>query len=282
MTNVSKLKIRNPVMLAAGKQGDSLDKLKQAYKAGAGAVVTKSVTINEREPMIGRNFIKIKNGYINNVGLANVGAKKFAKKIRKAEFPIIVSLAGSDKHEITEMIEIFENIDVAGYEINLSCPNAPGFDVGDDVKLTRKIIKKARTCTDRVIFAKIAHHMRESAIASVDAGADAITAINTIPAMSVDIMTKYRNYNFERGGLSGDAIKPIALRTVHELSKTLKIPIIGCGGISTWRDGVRFLTVGATAVQVGSAAMVDISILGKISDGISAYENRTQSLNNRN
>ena len=269
MTRLGPLDLRNPVILASGLQGDTPEKLKAAYDAGAGAVVTKSVTIQPRQGYPEPRFVKLEdNGWINAIGLGNVGAKEFARQLGTPTYPVIVSLAGSDPSDYTSMIGMFDG--VAAFEINLSCPCVDDF-IGDVPLLAADIIGAAKSATDLPIFAKISHTMYKSVDVFIRAGIDGITAINTIPAMGINIKTRKPLISNVQGGLSGPPIKNIAINTVNKLSKLYDVPIMGCGGVSSWRDAAEFVLAGAVAVQVGSAAMDDLSVLGSISEGIEAW-----------
>ena len=205
-------------------------------------------------------------------GLANPGAVKFSHDFGIPDYPTIVSLAGSKPSEFESMTRLFKH--ASAFELDMSCPNVNGVgvDVGDDPALVDDIIHATKISTDVPIFVKIGHHMVQSAMSAVKAGSDGITAINTVPATSVD-SANTGNTVFEPhvGGLSGPPIKHIALRTVHDLADMCDVPIIGCGGISNWQDAVEFLMAGATAVQIGSAAMNDLSVLGKIANGVKKW-----------
>ena len=272
LTRIGSLEIRNPVILASGVLGDSPTTLKAAYNAGAGAVITKSITIDPRQGRPEPNIIRADNGgWLNAIGLENPGAKEFARILGRPDYPVIVSLAGSNPSDFKYMIGLFDH--AVGFELNLSCPNVDGLgdDVGDDSDLTSRVIKAAKSAANVPVFVKIGHHMAESAKAAVLAGADGITAINTVPATAVDHNTREPVFGPRAGGLSGPPIKPIALRTVHDIVNRHSVPVIGCGGISTWRDAAEFMMVGAVAVQVGSAAMDDLNVLGRIADGLSKW-----------
>ena len=268
---IGKLNLRNPVVLAAGTLGDSPTSLREAYDAGAGAVVTKSITWMPRPSKPGPDMVRsFPNGWLNAVGLANPGAEKFAKMLGKPDYPVIVSLAGTEVFGFELMVKEFEG--ASGFEINLSCPNVSGFDVGDNPDLVSNIVKTVKRCTDMPVFVKIGHHMTEAARVAADEGIDGIVAINAIPAMAIDPETGLSVFGPNEGGLSGPPIKPVGLRTVHNLAGRFDVPIIGCGGISTWPDAADYITVGATAVQVGSAAMQDVSVLGRISAGLAEWQ----------
>lgn len=273
MCSLGSLELRSPVILASGLQGDTPQKLKEAYDTGVGAVVTKSVTMEPRPGHPEPNLVKGENGgWINAIGLKNVGARLFAKRLGRPDYPVIVSLAGNDPSDFVRMIGMFDC--AAAFEINLSCPSvdAFGYNVGDDTSLTAKIIRAAKSATDVPVFAKIAYTMWQSTDAFVKAGADGITAINTVPAMSIDITTGKPELGNGMGGLSGPPIKGTAIYTVHKISEMHDIPIMGCGGISSWRDAAEFLLAGADAIQVGSAAMDRISVLHDIVGGVHGWQ----------
>ena len=267
--------MRNPVILASGVFGDSPDNLRSAYDAGAGAVVTKSLTRDPRKGHPEPTVFKLDNGgWINSVGLRNPGVAAFASKLGRPDYPVIVSLAGSIPDDFEPMVEMFDEA-VAGFELNLSCPNvhSMGDDVGRDSSLTRQVVQKTKGATDLPVFVKVGIDMDESVNEAISAGADGITAINTVRAVGVNPDTGKSFFGDDRGGgLSGPPIKHIALREVYRFASMHDVPIMGCGGISTWRDAADFMTLGASAVQVGSAAMDDPSILGQIATGLSEFE----------
>ena len=285
MASIGGLEIRNPVILAAGVLGDSPENLRAAYEAGAGAVVTKSLTVDPRPARPEPTIITLENGgRLNAVGLANPGAAAFARALGCADgagksgpgYPVIVSLAGSDPTDFEHMIGLFGG-NVAGFEINLSCPNVDGVgqDVGDDPGLVGRIVGAAVDAaagrTVLPVFVKIGHHMMGAALAALNSGAAGLTAINTIPATSVDFVTGEPVFGPRAGGLSGPPIKPVALRAVRDLvAAHPRAAVMGCGGISTWQDAAEFLASGAAAVQVGSAAMENLGVLGRIAGGLSA------------
>lgn len=278
MTNLTiptLLNIHNPVILSAGILGDSVSKLKSAHDAGAGAVVTKSITLKARPNRPEPTVIKLKNGgWLNAVGLANPGAEKFSQELESVDFPIIVSLAGSSPSEFKQMIELFDFNSIRAFELNLSCPNVHdiGTEIGDNSKLVSDIVNIAKSATNKPVFVKIGHHMLESVKHAIQSGVDGITAINTIPATSLNKDGK-PVFGSNIGGLSGPTIKPIALRTIHDISTKYDIPIMGCGGISNWQDAVEFIMVGATAVHIGSAVMFgSVNILGEIADDIQNWQ----------
>ena len=278
-TSIGQIKLERPTILASGILGISLDVFNRIYRAGAGAVVTKSLSKEPWEGYPNPTMFSVNgNGWLNAVGLSNPGASYFAKMIsQNQDVPIIVSLVGSTEDDFDFMVKQFENVKVLAYELNLSCPHVAkvGLEVGDDPELVKKIVKKVKSMTKVPVIAKVGlgtTHFLETVAAACDAGIDAITAINTLRAMAIDVETERPILSNKIGGLSGTPIKPIAVRCVYEISSEYKIPIIGCGGISNWKDAVEFLLAGASAVQIGSAVGDGwVDVFDEINKGILQY-----------
>lgn len=280
-TNVGPIKLERPTMLASGILGISLDVFARLYKEGAGALVSKSLSKEPWEGYPNPTIIGVKSGYLNAVGLSNPGAPYFAKMISSNKtIPIIVSLVGSIPEDFTFMIKQFENVQVLAYELNLSCPHVEkvGLEVGDDPELVTKIVSEVKKASKIPVIAKVglgSSDYLETVRASCEAGIDAITAINTIRAMAIDVETTRPILSHKIGGLSGTPIKPIAVRCVYEIASKFDIPIIGCGGISSWEDAVEFMLAGASAIQIGSAVAEKwVGVFSKINNGISKYMER--------
>jgi dihydroorotate dehydrogenase (NAD+) catalytic subunit len=278
-TSVGNIKLERPTILASGILGISLDVFTRIYRAGAGAVVTKSLSKEPWEGYSNPTIFSVKGGgWLNAVGLSNPGAPYFAKMISSNnEVPIIVSLVGSVEEDFDFMIKQFENSKIIAYELNLSCPHVKkvGLEVGDDQELVKKIVKRVKSATQVPVIAKVGlgtTHYIDTVKAACDAGIDAITAINTLRAMAIDVETQRPILSNKIGGLSGLPIKPVAVRCVYEISSNFEIPIIGCGGISDWDDAVEFILAGASAVQIGSAIGENwIKIFDVINHGILQY-----------
>ena len=266
-------------MLASGILGISLDVFNRLYRSGAGAVVTKSLSKEPWEGYPNPTVFSVKGeGWMNAVGLSNPGARNFAKMIEpNRDVPIIVSLVGSIPEDFEMMIKEFESCRVTAYELNLSCPHVAkvGLEVGDDPELVKEIVSTVKNSADVPVIAKVGlgtTHYLDTVGAAIDSGIDAITAINTIRAMAIDVKTKRPILSNKFGGLSGTPIKQIALRCVYEISSKYDIPIMGCGGISTWEDAVEFFLAGASGVQLGSAVGDSwISVFDEINNGITRY-----------
>ncbi|HIP63186.1 MAG TPA: dihydroorotate dehydrogenase [Archaeoglobus profundus] len=240
----------------------------------AGAVVTKSVGLVAREGYKNPCVINYKHGIINAVGLASPSAEDFARELSSFNrmCPLIVSLYASNPEDFAKLTSYFPMADA--FELNLSCPHVKGFGltVGSDPKLVRSIVESVKSSTDKPVFVKLSfENIVKVGKAAEKGGADAVVAINTIRGMAIDIVSKKPILSNVSGGVSGEAIKPIALKCVWDLYNEIDIPIIGCGGITTWKDVVEFLLAGATAVQIGSALFYSYNIFESIIEGLKSY-----------
>ena len=278
-TSVGTIKLDKPAMLASGILGISLDVFNRLYRSGAGAVVTKSLSSEPWEGYPNPTIFSVNGGgWMNAVGLSNPGASNFAKMIESnKDVPIIVSLVGSIPKDFEMMINEFKNCNVTAFELNLSCPHVAkvGLEVGDDPELVKKIVTTVKNSTNVPAIAKVGlgttNYLNTVKIA-VDSGIDAITAINTVRAMAIDVETQRPILSNKFGGLSGTPIKPIALRCVYEITSKYDIPVIGCGGVSTWEDAVEFFLAGASAIQLGSAIGDNwINVFDDINNGVLQY-----------
>ena len=278
-TSVGTIKLDKPAMLASGILGISLDVFNRLYRSGAGAVVTKSLSSEPWEGYPNPTIFSVNGGgWMNAVGLSNPGASNFAKMIEpNQDVPIIVSLVGSIPKDFEMMINEFKNCNVTAFELNLSCPHVAkvGLEVGDDPELVKKIVTTVKNSTTAPVIAKVGlgtTNYLNTVKTAIDSGIDAITAINTVRAMAIDVETQRPILSNKFGGLSGTPIKPIALRCVYEISSKYDIPIIGCGGISTWEDAIEFFLAGASAIQLGSAIGDNwINVFDDINNGILQY-----------
>ena len=277
--DIADLQLRNPTMLASGFLGISQDIFNRLYLSGAGAVVSKSISIKPIEGYRNPTIVSLENSsYINAVGLSNPGAEEFSNEIvSNKKVPIIISLVGTSEIEFPLMLKKFNNLNIVGYEINLSCPHVAkmGMEVGDDPEMVGRIVKTIKSNTSKPVIIKVgvgSTDILKIAKVAIDSGADAITAINTIRAMTINIETGMPVLSNKIGGLSGKSLKHIAIRCVYEISKNLQIPVIGCGGIFTWQDAVEFMLAGASVVQLGSVIGYEgITAFRNISCGIKKY-----------
>jgi len=279
VTSIGKIELEKPAMLASGILGISLDVFNRLYRSGAGAVVTKSLSNEPWEGYPNPTIFSVNGGgWMNAVGLSNPGASNFAKMIEpNTDVPIMVSLVGSIPEDFAKMVNEFQNCNVTAFELNLSCPHVAkvGLEVGDDPELVKQIVTTVKNSTNIPVIAKVGlgtTHYLNTVKTAIDSGIDAITAINTVRAMAIDVETQRPILSNKFGGLSGTPIKPIALRCVYEISSKHDIPIIGCGGISTWEDAIEFFLAGASAIQLGSAIGDNwINVFDDINKGILQY-----------
>lgn len=256
---IDKIHLRNPTILASGILGISQSIFERLYDENIGGVVTKSISVNPMKGYPNPTVIPLGGGsYLNAVGLSNPGVDAFSKELsNNNKIPIMVSLVGSSEKEFSRMVKVLDSLSILGYEINLSCPHVSkmGMEVGDDPEAVNKIVKTVRMNTKKPISVKVgvgSIDVVELAKVAIDAGANIITAINTLRAMTIDIETMMPILSNRVGGLSGTAIKPIGVRCVYEISKSIKAPVIGCGGVSSWQDVIEYMMAGASAVQIGS------------------------------
>jgi dihydroorotate dehydrogenase (NAD+) catalytic subunit len=249
---------KNPLMVAAGISALSQKMFDKLEQKGAGAIVSKSISRLPREGYHNPSVLDISGDtYINAVGLANPGVEYFKKEIYQNKVPLIVSLVGSDASDFPIMVEQLDKLNIIGYELNLSCPHVEkmGLEVGDDPVAVNTIIKNIKRCSKKPLFVKIGignSNIVKIAKNAEEAGADGITAINTVRAMKIDTATGSPILQNKIGGLSGFSIKPMGIRCVFELRKSIHIPIIGCGGIMNHLDVLEYMMAGASAVQLGS------------------------------
>jgi dihydroorotate dehydrogenase (NAD+) catalytic subunit len=228
-------------------------------------------------------MVEVPCGMLNAMGLPTPGIKNFAEEIadaRKIGIPIIVSIFGFSADEFATVAREAAKNGADALELNVSCPHVEkaGAEIGQNPQLVAEIVKKVKKTVNTPVFVKLTPNVDdicEVAVAAADAGADAITAVNTVRAMAIDVETMHPILANKIGGLSGAAIKPIALRCVFEIYHVVRVPIIGCGGITDWRDAVEFLLAGASAVQIGTAiAFNDVNVFGTVARGIDKYLKR--------
>jgi len=282
---IARLKLPNPTMLAAGVLGLSGASLRQAVENGAGAVVTKSVSLKPRSGYPNPTVVQVSCGLLNAMGLPNPGAQDFAKEIKELKrdgviVPVIASVFGFSTEEFAKTARILAEADADAIELNVSCPHVKkaGSEIGRSPTLVAEVVKKVKSVIEKPVIVKLTPNVAdivEVAKAGVKAGADAITAINTVRAMAIDTETTQPILANKIGGLSGPAVKPIAVRCVYEIYQAVKVPVIGCGGVTTWRDAVEFILAGASAVQIGTAvASHGLGVFRSVSRGIESYLKR--------
>ncbi len=276
------LQLSNPLVLASGVHGSSLGRVLDALKVGAGGAVTKSIGPRPREGYAEPVLVETESGLVNASGLPNPGAENFSQelaRIKGRHLPVIVSVFGRDEDEFAGVVKTLDGNDFTAYELNLSCPHVSGVgtEIGHFPEEVGRVMKAVRRSTTRPVFAKLSPNtdrLLEVAQAAVNAGADGLTATNTVRAFPIDVETGKPALSNGFGGLSGGAIRPIALRCVYELSREFDVPIMGCGGVGSWEHAVQFFLAGADAVQLGSATVKKFEIFNDINLGIISYMER--------
>ncbi len=265
--NVGPLKFRNPVLLASGTVGYGNEMSEFIDLNKIGGIVTKSLSLKPRKGNPPQRIVETPSGMLNAIGLANVGVEVFIKEkipfLKKFDVPLICNIAASTIEEYVECTKILTNEDsIYAFEINVSCPNVKegGLQFGNDVKAVGKITEKVKAVTDKPVIIKLSpnvSYISDFAKVVKEEGGDAVSAINTLVGTSFDIYTKKPKIKNVTGGLSGPAIKPVALAKVLEIYQKVEIPIIGIGGIMNWKDIIEFMIAGSSAVQLGTLNFIN-------------------------
>ncbi len=273
----------NPVMLAAGILGTTGASLKRAAKSGAGGVVTKSVGVAPRDGHRGPTVVQVEGGLLNAMGLPNPSYHNFQEEIdlgRDGGVPVVASIFGSGPDEF---VEVAQGLDADGFELNLSCPHAEryGAEIGCEACNVEEITRAVKGNVSVPVWVKLTPNVAEIVglgLAAQRGGADGVVAINTLKAMAIDVESGRPILGNRFGGLSGPAIKPVAVRCVYELASALEIPVIGVGGVSSWQDAAEMIMAGAAGVQVGTALgkPEGYGIFGSIAEGLSIYLDRKE------
>jgi dihydroorotate dehydrogenase (NAD+) catalytic subunit len=277
--HIGNTSFKNPIWVASGTFGYGTEAPELVDVNQLGAIVTKSITRQPREGNPPPRIVETASGMINSIGLANIGVEKYIKDLLQIyeglSTKIIMNIAGTDIREYVEIMEMVESVSsvIAGYEINISCPNVKkgGMEFGVDCEMTAKLTETLRGITERLLIMKLSPNVSDIVsigMSAENAGADAVSAINTVVGMSINAKTGMSDIFTTYGGLSGPAIKPIGLAAVHKLYEQLSIPIIGIGGIVSGEDAVEYMLAGATAVQVGTANYRDPGISENIIDSL--------------
>jgi dihydroorotate dehydrogenase (NAD+) catalytic subunit len=279
--NVGGIRMANPVMTASGTFGYGAEFQDFVDLNRLGAIIVKGLSLNPARGNPPPRIVETPCGMLNAIGLENVGLEAFLGEkmpfLRTLTVPVIVNLYGRSIDEYAELAARLDDHDgIAGLEINISCPNvrAGGVAFGVDPDAAAQVVSAVRRHTHRTVMVKLSPNVTDIvAIARrvEDAGADAVSLINTLTGMAVDINTRRPRLANITGGLSGPAIRPVALRMVWQVASAIRIPVVGIGGIMSAEDALAFLIVGATAVQVGTANFVNPSATVAIIDGIAAY-----------
>ncbi len=279
--NLAGIALRNPVMTASGTFGYGEEFAEYVDLHKIGAFITKGLCVKPRSGNPTPRIVETPGGMLNAIGLQNVGIEAFiAKKIpfiRTVNTPCIVNFFGETAEEYAEMAARLDALpEVAGLEMNISCPNVRqgGIIFGTDPACAASIVKACRTATKKPLFVKLSPNVTDivgMAHACADEGADALSLINTLIGMAIDLNARRPVLANITGGLSGPAIKPVALRMVWLVAKAVKIPVIGIGGIMNATDALEFILAGATAIQVGTASFINPGAAQTIAEDIEAW-----------
>lgn len=279
--NLGGLIMKNPVTDASGTFAAGREYSDFVDIERLGAITTKGVSLNGWPGNPAPRIAETPSGMLNTIGLQNPGVKAFVKKdlgwLADKDVPVIVNVSGHSVEEYAQVIEALEpQTGVAAYEVNISCPNvdAGGMTFGTDPYLAEQVVSACRMKTGRPLVVKLTPNVTditEIARAAVAAGADALSLINTVLAMAIDIRTRKPKLSRVVGGLSGPAVKPIALRMVYETHRAVDVPLLGMGGIACAEDAIEFMLAGATAVAVGTANFVDPTVSLSVIEGMECY-----------
>jgi len=283
---IGSLRLKNPLIAASGCFGYGVEYADVVDLSSLGAIVSKGLFLREREGHAAPRIVETPAGMLNAIGLQGIGVRRFVEEklpeLRARGATTIVNVCGTTLDEYVEVSRILSDAEgVAAIELNISCPNIKegGIQFGCSLTGTFDVVSAVRKATRLPVIPKLTPNVTDVASfarASEDAGADAVSLVNTFLAMVIDVETRRPKISNVVGGLSGPAIRPIAVRMVHECRQLVKIPIIGMGGIADARDALEFMIAGANAVQVGTANFVDPFIWSKLLDGMTSYLERHQ------
>jgi len=281
---IGSLHLKNPLIAASGCFGYGVEYAEVVDLESLGAIVSKGLFLAEREGHPAPRIVETPAGMLNAIGLQGIGVRRFVDEklpeLRARNATVIVNVCGTTLDEYVEVSQILSDAEgVAAIELNISCPNIKegGIQFGCSLHGTHDVVSAVRKVTRLPIIPKLTPNVTDVASfarAAEEAGADAVSLVNTFLAMVIDVETRRPKISNIVGGLSGPAIRPIAVRMVYECRQTVKIPIIGMGGIADARDALEFMIAGATAVQIGTANFADPFIWGKLVDGLQDYCSR--------
>ncbi len=279
--NIAGIQMKNPVLTASGTYGFGLEYQDFLDIQKLGAIVVKGTTLLDRQGNPPPRMAETPQGMLNAVGLQNKGAdyllKEYLPKLSKLDLPVIVNVNGTDIADYCALVERLRGQKaIAGLELNISCPNVKkgGMLFGTDPVMAADLVKAVKKVADKPLIVKLSPNVTDIvaiATAVEAAGADAISLINTVLGMAVDVETRRPKLSTITGGLSGPAVKPIAVRMVWQVAKAVNIPIIGMGGITTAADALEFILAGASAIAIGTANFIDPLVTLKVIEGIREY-----------
>lgn len=278
--NICGVDFKNPVMTASGTFGFGEEYSEFYDISKLGGVCSKGITLNKREGNYGIRIKETTGGMLNSVGLQNPGVDKFIEeeipKMKNHSTNIIANVGGGTVEEYLEIIEKLNDTDVHMIELNISCPNVKhgGMALGIKSEVAYEAVKRVKEICRKPLMVKLspnAENIVEMAKSCEAAGADALSLVNTFQGMSIDYKKRKAVFDNIYAGFSGPAIKPIALRMVHQVSKACSVPIVGLGGITTWEDAIEFIMAGATGIQVGTANFINPMAAIEVIEGIEQF-----------
>ena len=282
--NIGELQMKNPVMTASGTFGYGEEFADFIDIARIGGIIVKGTTLHKREGNPYPRMAETPSGMLNAVGLQNKGVNYFIEhiypRIKDVQTNMIVNVSGSTIEDYMKTAEIINNlVNIPAIELNISCPNVKqgGMAFGVTPKGAEEVVKAVRSVYQKTLIVKLSPNVTditEIAKAAENGGADSVSLINTLLGMAIDAERRRPILSTITGGMSGAAVKPIALRMVWQVSKAVKIPVIGLGGIMNWKDAVEFMLAGATAIQIGTANFIDPTVTIKVIEGINDYLER--------
>ena len=280
-TSLGKLILKNPVLVASGTFGYGLEYQDIVGIEKLGALVLKTITLKPREGNYPPRIWETPSGMLNAIGLQNVGIDNFLDAklplLKKFDVPIIINIAGETIDEYVELANRLDRVnEIAAIELNVSCPNVKkgGMRFGEDAGLLAELVKAVRLATKKVLITKLTPNVTDiTAIArsAEGAGSDVLSLVNTFLGMAIDTNSRRPRLAYTTGGLSGPAIRPIAVRMVWQVAKAVKVPVIGMGGIASLEDALQFIIAGATAISIGTANFINPKVALEIIDGLGIY-----------
>lgn len=278
--NLAGIKMKNPVTVASGTFGYGREFSEFMDLNKLGGIITKGTSLKLRPGNKPPRICEVEGGMLNSIGLQNPGVEYFAENdlpwLRKFDTKIIVNACGSTIEEYVELCKILNTLDIDGVELNLSCPNVKAgcLAFGTTYEGVKEVTSKVRKVLDKPLIVKLTPNVTDITLpakGAEDAGADGISAINTLLGMKIDIDKRRPILANNTGGFSGPAVKPVAVRMVYQISKAVKIPVLGLGGIMNGEDAIEFMLAGATAISIGSGNFTDPLISIKTIEGIEKY-----------
>ena len=278
--NLSNIKFKNPLILASGVFGMTGSLMRRVARAGAGGIVAKTVSLEPREGYDNPVIVEVEGGLLNAIGTPNPGYLNFSEELKEAKkggIPIIASIMAPDPEGFAKISVALEGYGADIIELNVSCPHVSlmGAQVGQDYSLLREVVRAVKSKVSIPVWVKLTPNVTdivEEGRAAMDGGADALVAINTIKAMTIDIDAYKPILSNRFGGLSGPAIRSIAVRCVYELYENTDIQIIGVGGVTDWRSAVEFILAGASGIQIGSViAYNGLGVFQEVNEGLLRY-----------